>query len=164
MQVEQMPTGSLNLADYLGDLEDLADTTAPDMQRQQKLQVVPKQRRKGNLAASGNAVSTLEGSIPGTHRVHVKTWGCSHNNSDGEYMAGQLASYGYTITSMEDADLWVLNSCTVKNPSEEHFVTDIRRAKAAGKRVVVAGCVPQGEQRHPELADLSILGVQQIDR
>lgn len=28
----------------------------------------------------------------------MKTWGCSHNNSDGEYMAGQLAASGYKIT------------------------------------------------------------------
>ncbi len=41
----------------------------------------------------------IEGSmIPGTQRVWVKTWGCAHNNSDSEYMAGQLAAYGYTIT------------------------------------------------------------------
>ena len=30
--------------------------------------------------------------------MYVKTWGCSHNNSDSEYMAGQLASFGYRIT------------------------------------------------------------------
>jgi len=30
--------------------------------------------------------------------VYVKTWGCSHNSSDGEYMAGLLATSGYTIT------------------------------------------------------------------
>ena len=34
----------------------------------------------------------------GTQNVFVKTWGCSHNNSDSEYMAGQLASFGYNIT------------------------------------------------------------------
>jgi len=34
----------------------------------------------------------------GTQSVCVKTWGCSHNNSDSEYMAGQLAAYGYVIT------------------------------------------------------------------
>jgi len=38
--------------------------------------------------------------LPGTQSVYVKTWGCSHNNSDSEYMAGQLAAYGYTITGM----------------------------------------------------------------
>ena len=36
--------------------------------------------------------------IPGTQNVFVRTWGCSHNNSDSEYMAGQLAAYGYRIT------------------------------------------------------------------
>jgi len=35
---------------------------------------------------------------PGTQSVYVKTWGCSHNNSDSEYMAGQLAAFGYTVT------------------------------------------------------------------
>ena len=27
-------------------------------------------------------------------QVFVRTWGCSHNNSDSEYMAGLLATYG----------------------------------------------------------------------
>lgn len=36
--------------------------------------------------------------IPGTQKIWMKTWGCSHNNSDGEYMAGQLAASGYKIT------------------------------------------------------------------
>lgn len=36
--------------------------------------------------------------IPGTHSIYIKTWGCSHNNSDGEYMAGLLAANGYAIT------------------------------------------------------------------
>lgn len=36
--------------------------------------------------------------IPGVGSVYVKTWGCAHNASDGEYMAGLLAEYGYSIT------------------------------------------------------------------
>lgn len=38
--------------------------------------------------------------IPGTATVYVKTWGCTHNSSDSEYMAGQLAAYGYNLTCM----------------------------------------------------------------
>lgn len=38
--------------------------------------------------------------VPGTQRVHVRTWGCTHNSSDSEYMAGLLASYGYRITGV----------------------------------------------------------------
>lgn len=58
----------------------------------------------------------------GTQTIYVKTWGCAHNNSDSEYMAGQLAATGYHLTDKkENADLWLLNSCTVKNPSEDTF-------------------------------------------
>lgn len=40
----------------------------------------------------------LDSVIPGVQKIWIRTWGCSHNNSDGEYMAGQLAAYGYKIT------------------------------------------------------------------
>ena len=45
------------------------------------------------------------------------------------------------------ADLWVLNSCTVKNPAEDHFRNDIKDARAMNKYLVLAGCVPQGQPR-----------------
>ena len=35
--------------------------------------------------------------VPGTGVVFVKTWGCAHNSSDSEYMAGQLAAAGVSI-------------------------------------------------------------------
>lgn len=76
----------------------------------------------------------------GTQTIFVKTWGCTHNSSDSEYMAGQLAAYGYNLT--EDkyrADLWLLNSCTVKNPAEDHFKNEIEAGRKLGKHVVVAG-------------------------
>ena len=43
---------------------------------------------------------STDSNIPGVQSIYVKTWGCSHNNSDGEYMSGQLAAYGYHITGM----------------------------------------------------------------
>eukprot|EP01043_Picozoa_sp_COSAG02_P047934 COSAG02_NODE_4650_length_5132_cov_2.192690_1_plen_651_part_00 len=149
----------------IDDLEDIVPAGGGDVLRRPPKQAVVPKRARRRPAQSGDVYSTVEGSIPGTQTVHVKTWGCSHNNSDGEYMAGILQSYGYTVTDkMEDADLWVLNSCTVKNPSESHFVTTIRQAKEAGKHVVVAGCVPQGDRKNRDLEGLSVVGVQQIDR
>ena len=35
--------------------------------------------------------------VPGSQSVFVKTYGCSHNISDSEYMAGLLADYGFNI-------------------------------------------------------------------
>jgi threonylcarbamoyladenosine tRNA methylthiotransferase CDKAL1 len=52
-------------------------------------------------------------SIPGTQKVWIKTYGCSHNVSDSEYMEGILSTYGYQIVSeQEQADLWLVNSST----------------------------------------------------
>eukprot|EP00908_Phaeocystis_cordata_P017783 Transcript_29150.p2 GENE.Transcript_29150~~Transcript_29150.p2 ORF type:complete len:681 (+),score=272.71 Transcript_29150:274-2043(+) len=82
-------------------------------------------------------------------------------------MCGLLSQYGYRLVGEAqrgDADLWLINTCTVKNPSQEHMQTDISRGKAAGKPVVVAGCVSQAEPGLQALQGLSIVGVQQLER
>lgn len=59
-------------------------------------------------------------------------------------MSGLLVKAGYTLTTKEyEADLWLLNSCTVKTPSEAMMDNAIVKAKGLSKRVVVAGCVSQ---------------------
>ncbi|MES1916002.1 MAG: Threonylcarbamoyladenosine tRNA methylthiotransferase, variant 2, partial [Cercozoa sp. M6MM] len=102
------------------------------------------------------------------YSVYIRTWGCSHNNSDGEYMSGQLAAAGFRVTDKQseasDCDVWLLNSCTVKNPSQDTFHNAVRDAEKYGARVVLAGCVPQGEPTHMMHKTASIIGVQQIDR
>lgn len=103
--------------------------------------------------------------IPGDATVFVHTFGCGHNVSDGEYMAGQLVSEGYRVTDhFDQADCFLINSCTVKNPSEDHFVNLMKKAKSTGKPVIVAGCVPQGEQNGKNWNDVSVVGVRHIDR
>ena len=95
----------------------------------------------------------------------MKTYGCSHNISDSEYMAGLLADYGFKIVDdIEAADACLLNSCTVKNPSQEKFVNLVTKARNQGKPVVVSGCVPQGDRNLKGLEEESVLGVIQIDR
>ncbi|TRY69454.1 hypothetical protein TCAL_10195, partial [Tigriopus californicus] len=98
-------------------------------------------------------------------RIHVRTWGCSHNNSDSEYMMGLLAQEGYVLTDQSDeADLCLFNSCTVKSPAEDHCRNAVERALSAGQKVVVAGCVPQGQRDGAFLQNVSLLGVQQLKR
>jgi hypothetical protein len=38
-------------------------------------------------------------SVPGAQSIWVKTFGCSHNQSDSEYMMGVLEAYGYRYAS-----------------------------------------------------------------
>lgn len=124
-----------------------------------------RQQNVSTKACNDDASASLASIVPGTQTIYVKTWGCAHNNSDSEYMAGQLAAYGYNLSGSKDsADLWLLNSCTVKNPSEDTFRNEIQAGLRAGKHVVVAGCVPQGAPKSEYLRGLSVVGVQQIDR
>lgn len=153
-------------SDIIGDIEDLIssqDITPKERYSTKKNVTVRAKRKKETTEAP--EVTILSSIIPGTQRIYVKTWGCTHNSSDSEYMAGQLAAFGYNLTEdKESADLWLLNSCTVKNPAEDHFRNEIELGRKYGKHVVVAGCVPQGAPKSNFLTGLSMIGVQQIDR
>ncbi|XP_075441716.1 threonylcarbamoyladenosine tRNA methylthiotransferase [Ascaphus truei] len=150
----------------LDDIEDIVSAEDPKPHDRQfaRQSIVPRARKR-NKNKIQEEEPPSDSTIPGTQKVWIRTWGCSHNNSDGEYMAGQLAAYGYNITeNPEQADLWLLNSCTVKSPAEDHFRNSIRKAQEQDKKVVLAGCVPQAQPRQEYLKGLSIIGVQQIDR
>lgn len=58
----------------------------------------------------------------------------------------------------------LLNSCTVKDPSQAAFMHLVTKGKSLGKAVVVAGCVPQADRHIKGLDDVSIVGIQQVDR
>eukprot|EP01039_Chlorochromonas_danica_P008842 gene8842-9749_t len=103
--------------------------------------------------------------VPGTQKVWLKTYGCSHNTSDSEYMEGLLTRYGYEmVTDSSQADVWLVNSCTVKDPSQAAFMNVVNQAKNMNKPIVVAGCVSQADRNLKGLEDVSILGITQIDR
>ncbi|KAH7492379.1 hypothetical protein KRP22_002057 [Phytophthora ramorum] len=116
-------------------------------------------------SSSSSDVDAKEPSVPGTQLIWMKTYGCSHNVSDSEYMQGVLASYGYRFTQEPDAaQLWLLNSCTVKDPSQAAFMHLAVKGRKQNKAVVVAGCVPQADRHLKGLEEVSIVGIQQVDR
>jgi len=170
---QQPLSPSCDNSDVIDDIEDIFvdSQSLLDQRSSNKPQVVPRVKKfskenKNKLNTNQNNEKSVHDShIPGTQSIYVKTWGCSHNNSDSEYMAGQLGAYGYKIIdNKEEADLWLLNSCTVKNPAEDHFRNYIKEAKSKEKSLVLAGCVPQGHQKSDYIQGLSVIGVQQIDR
>lgn len=119
--------------------------------------------------------------VPGGGKtIFLKSYGCGHNMSDAEVMAGLLAQQGYNITDRHDddydndndddddddhIDAYLINSCTVKNPSESAFRSLVEKSKKSGKPVIVAGCVPQADHKKKgQWDDVSVVGVEQIDR
>lgn len=151
--------------DIVDDIEDLIGSRDSVSKERNRNRITYRSRKiKENLEEYVKP-KFYESVVPGTQRIYVKTWGCAHNSSDSEYMAGQLTSYGYNLTeNPEEADLWLLNSCTVKGPAETHFRNEVEKGQKLGKHIVAAGCVPQGAPKLKYLQKLSIIGVQNIDR
>lgn len=146
-------------------MEDIEDFDAPVARRAASSNVTTQQRHK---ITSQPQQSCGDGEFlrPGQARIWVKTFGCSHNVSDGEYMMGQLLEYGYTLVpddKKDTASAWVINSCTVKNPSQSAMANLLAAGRAAGKAILVAGCVPQGDRRAAELQGLSLLGASHLE-
>ncbi len=94
-------------------------------------------------------------------KFFIKTYGCAHNQADSEFMAGQLVEAGYGFAdSISEADIIIINTCTVKDPSEKKLYSELERIDTP---VVVAGCVPQADKKNPLLAKYSLLGIKHID-
>jgi len=105
--------------------------------------------------------------------LYINTIGCQMNVYDSELIAIQMASAGYQQTSsLEKADLVILNTCTIRAKAEQKAFSFLGRLarvkkKKPGLIVGVGGCVAQQEgakilKRVPHL-DL-VFGTQTINR
>ncbi|MBT4935968.1 tRNA (N(6)-L-threonylcarbamoyladenosine(37)-C(2))-methylthiotransferase [Candidatus Woesearchaeota archaeon] len=98
---------------------------------------------------------------------YFKTYGCSANQVDSEQMAGLLQKAQFVPSeTIDDADIVIFNSCTVKGPSETQFFKDIEefRKEHPYKICIVAGCIAQTDSHNPLLKDISCIGTKQIHR
>lgn len=84
-------------------------------------------------------------------RVYIETFGCQMNVADTERAATGLRSSGYDLCdSADEADVVLLNTCSVREKAERKVYTRIGEVRAArpGKHDVlvgVMGCVAQLE-------------------
>ncbi len=106
-------------------------------------------------------------------KYFIETYGCQMNVHDSERMAGLLEQSGYDAAdSALDADIVVINTCSVRERAEDKLYTRLGEIKEMGREhgrsplVVVAGCVAQQEgakliKRSKGVVDL-VIGTQQI--
>jgi tRNA-2-methylthio-N6-dimethylallyladenosine synthase len=81
-------------------------------------------------------------------KFYIETFGCQMNVHDSEKVAGTLISLGYLPAgSMEDADLVLYNTCSIREKAEQKVYSRLQQFKRRGKgRVIgVLGCVAQQE-------------------
>ena len=77
-------------------------------------------------------------------RYFVETYGCTMNFGEGRQFSEDMASLGYEpADSADDADIVVLNTCTVVETTEKRMLSRISELKRQGKRIVVTGCMAQ---------------------
>ena len=105
----------------------------------------------------------------------IETFGCQMNFHDSERMAGLLEQAGFEAADdAADADVVVINTCSVRERAEEKLYTRLGELRQLGldqgRRpiVAVAGCVAQQEgeallKRSPGAVDV-IVGTQAIRR
>jgi tRNA-2-methylthio-N6-dimethylallyladenosine synthase len=107
-------------------------------------------------------------------RYFIETYGCQMNVHDSERMAGLLEAAGYQATHDErDADLIVVNTCSVRERAEDKLYTrlgelrELRHDTRGRPVVAVTGCVAQQEAgailKRSGIVDV-VLGTQQLRR
>ena len=73
--------------------------------------------------------------------VYFHTFGCKANQYDTERVRQAFADAGATVVAApEDAELAVVNSCTVTEESETKLRRYVRRQARAGRDTIVMGC------------------------
>ena len=83
-------------------------------------------------------------------KVFIKTFGCQMNEYDSDKMADVLsAAQGYEqTTDIDEADLVVFNTCSVREKAQEKVFSDLGRVKhlkKKGVQIAVGGCVASQE-------------------
>ena len=106
-------------------------------------------------------------------QVHIATFGCQMNERDSQTMVRIMAACDYQVTeSMDQADLILVNTCSIRRKAEEKTYSFLGRLKELKNRnpglvIGVGGCVAQQEgkrllERVPHL-DL-VFGTRMIHR
>ena len=72
-------------------------------------------------------------------KIYFKTFGCRTNIYDTEFMKNFVKSHEI-VANEHDADIIVVNSCTVTNGADSDVRNYINRANRENKRVLMTGC------------------------
>ena len=86
-------------------------------------------------------------------KAAIYTLGCKVNQTESEYMAELLSKAGFEIVSPnEDADFYIINSCTVTATADQKTRQNVRKFKRKhpDSVVILTGCMPQAFPKEAE--------------
>lgn len=99
--------------------------------------------------------------VAGGVKYHILTYGCQMNVRDSETIAGFLDNLGYLESGLEEAELIVFNTCSVRHSAENKVygkLGEIARLKKKRPELVVAfgGCMAQLPEVRARLRRLQV--------
>jgi threonylcarbamoyladenosine tRNA methylthiotransferase CDKAL1 len=102
-----------------------------------------------------------------TIKFYLETYGCSLNSADSDVIVGTLASInGDRVETIDAADLIILNTCGVKEPTEDRIISRLEKLSSGTTPVIIAGCLPKISLKRVERAlpaYAAIIGPQSIE-
>lgn len=96
----------------------------------------------------------LQNTFAKPQKIRLETFGCTANVGDTMKLRAILRKEGHAIVAEDEADVVIVNTCTVTKRTELNVLKRLKELKEEGKEVVVAGCMAAAQ---PDLVK-SILG------
>ena len=95
--------------------------------------------------------------------VYFESYGCTANQNSTEIMKGLVKQAGLNITlNLNFADLIIINSCIVKQPTQEKVRRRVNELLKQGKKVILAGCMPRLNQKTLKKPNLFLLDTSHV--
>ena len=91
-------------------------------------------------------------------KVAIYTLGCKVNTYESEYAISEFIKRGYEIVDFSEfADIYLINTCSVTNTSDQKSRKMIRQARKRNENAVVAvmGCFSQIRENDDAILDIS---------
>jgi MiaB-like tRNA modifying enzyme len=74
--------------------------------------------------------------------IYLESYGCTANKSDTYLIISLLKKRSHKIVKeMENADIIIINTCTVINTTEQKMISRLKKFKKNNKKVIVTGCM-----------------------
>ncbi|MEK6820425.1 MAG: tRNA (N(6)-L-threonylcarbamoyladenosine(37)-C(2))-methylthiotransferase [Nanoarchaeota archaeon] len=97
--------------------------------------------------------------------IYFETYGCTANQNNTEIMKGLVRQVGLELTNNTDiADLLVINTCIVKEPTEKKIERRISSLlkKYSKKPMIIAGCMPETRAGKLRKKNIYLLGTHHV--
>ena len=105
------------------------------------------------MAKKAVAAKKDKPAVSAASKVFFLTYGCTFNAADTDALKEAAKKYFKLAEKEADADVVVMNTCSVKDSTQEKILFKARKLDSQGKKLVITGCLAQVS---PELIEKAV--------